>query len=332
MGELMRKYLICILIVTLFLTTSCSKGAGKTFTNYNEDIDIQIQNEIKSLETVILKAIADKDLGLLTKNSTETFIQSAGDLNNGLTQLNDAMKDMNIVEQDKFYFKTDQIGNYEITSLLSKSLPFIVTISAYNEESFVSTLKSNSGVIDYLLTFVYTKEGTQWKLNGISIGDYTYGGMTAIDYYSKAKQFKEKNYMVPAALLANITNKLLRPAPFIQYKAEPDIISFGNTLYEELNKEFKFPYKLKENSNIELIALDINYLTEGLIPVIKYKTDLNLDNITEIEKEANVIKDEVLNLYPGMKESFDQFLFQAYSEYPTDSNKTYKFYGTIIVE
>jgi hypothetical protein len=330
MEEYMRKYVIFILAVILFTASSCSVGVGKTATYHNQGIDAQIQKDLESFEGVILKAISDKDVELLTKNSTETFIQSAGDLSNGLAQLNEALKSHNFIQQDKFYFTTDKIGNFQITSLLTEDLPYAITISAFNRENFVSTLKSTTGVIDYLLTFVYTKENEQWKLGGVSIGDYTYGGLTALDYYSKAKQFKEKSYLVPAALYANITNKLLRPAPFIQYKNEPDIVNFGNDLYEELNEEYKFPYTLKENNGIELISLDITYTTEGLLPVIKYKTNLSLDNVAAIEEEANKIKNEVLNLYPGMKESFHKFLFRAFTEYPTDPNVSYEFYGTII--
>lgn len=328
----MKKYIFCILTIILLFTTSCSPNGGTTMTYHNEDIDTQVRNEIIPVETAILTAIADKDLELLKKNSAENFLLNTGDLSNGLTQLNEAIKDKALVDKDKFYFKTDEIGTHEIMSTLSGDFPYTITITALNKESFISTLKTNTGVIDYLLTFVYTKEDKQWKLNGISIGDYTYGGKTALDYYNKAKESKEKSYMVPAALYANITNKLLRPAPFIQYKNETEIITFGNALYEDINEEFKFPYKLKENSDIELIALDIHILTEDLVPIVKYKTNIDLRKIEEIEKEANTMKDEVLSLYPGLKENFDKFLFQAFSEYPADPNKTYNFYGTIIEE
>ncbi|MBC8060085.1 MAG: hypothetical protein H7Y18_05405 [Clostridiaceae bacterium] len=139
-----------------------------------------------------------------------------------------------------------------------------------------------------------------------------------------------KGYKVPAMLYLVLSNKLLRPAPFLQYKKESEITNYSKKLSNSLKKDYGFPKKLENTNNISIYGLDVQCVQEGLIAVIKYTTNTEMSNEKEIEKEANGINKEVTNLYLGMKENFKFFMYDAYSEPPIDIKKSYKCYRTIV--
>lgn len=196
-----------------------------------------------------------------------------------------------------------------------------------NKDIFVSLIKSTSNKKDYLLTLIYIKENNEWKLRTFYAGDYSMNGMNAIDLYEKAKSLEAQGYKVPANIYMGLCSKLLRPAPFIQYKKESEITDYSKKLVQSINNEYTFPDKLKNTNNVELYGFRVEYTkNDGIIPVIRYVTSIKLGNKEELQNEANNMNTEVTNKYPGLKENFKYILYEAYSEPPTDPKKTYNDY------
>ena len=196
---------------------------------------------------------------------------------------------------------------------------------------FVSLIKTNSKSDDYMLALVYIKEQDQWKLQTLHCGSYSFDEMNAVDLYEKAKSTDSQGYKVPAAIYLKLSKIVLNPAPFIQYKKENEINDYAKQLSEYFKKNNNFPEELKNSNNIEIYGFDVKYVNgTGIAPFIKYVTNTELSNKETIEKEANDINSNVTTQYPGMKENFDTFMYEAYSEPPIDENKTYADYRTAV--
>jgi hypothetical protein len=184
-----------------------------------------------------------------------------------------------------------------------------------------------------MISSVFKKEENEWKLYTIYFNDYSYYGMNAIDIYNKAKELAEKESIIPAALIMSRCNNILRPAPFLQYNIQMEIMNFYNDLMSKVQKEYTFPKEIKTSTgSIELFGINIEMTTEDFMPDIKYvtKLDISKDNEANIKKEANEIHDDVMGMFSGLEENFDVFLYRAYSEPPIDPQKKYSGYGTVI--
>ena len=195
---------------------------------------------------------------------------------------------------------------------------------------FVSLRKSNSNKHDYLLAIVYVKEQGEWKLDRYALKDYSYDGMNAIDLYEKAKSLDSQGYKMPAISYGILSAVTLHPASFLHYKKESEITDFFKKLSVDVKNEYTFPQKLKSHNNLEIYSFTVRTDIEGVIPVVRYVTNIELSKKEAIDKEVNDINDEVISLCPGMKENFKQLIYEAYSEEPLDSKKTYNYYRTTV--
>lgn len=325
----MRKGLFTLFIIFTVFITSCSTGAGVTQVKYNSEIDKEILESVKILDDKVLESVKNRDADKILEISSEAFKKDSGKLNELLDNINKSVKDKSFDYQARYYCKVNKIGDYNFTINDLKDDPFCITVDAMSPDIFVSLIKSTSNSDDSLVTLIYIKEQGEWKLRTLYFGDYSLNGMNAIDLYEKAKSLEAEGYKIPANIYAGVSNRLLRPASFLQYKKESEIKDYSKKLYESIKNEYTFPQKLKNTDNVEIYAFDVKYIADkGIVPIIKYTTGIKLSNKKEIEKEANDINDEVNSLYPGMKKNFKSFLYEAYSEPPADSKKTYNCYRT----
>jgi hypothetical protein len=319
-----------IILFSLILT-ACSLGAGTTTTLHNDEINKKTRSLIEGLDTKVIDSIKNNNVKTISEISSEAF-KSELNSSDTFTQTGDnQFKNKSFEYRDQYLCKFNKVGDYNFTIATLKNDPFSINLKAESNEMFISLLKSNSGVYDYLVANIYIKENNEWKLRTVSTSDYSFNKMSPLDFYENAKSLKNEGYTIPACLYMNISNKMLRPAPFIQYKKEKEIKEFTKKLLDDVNSKYTFPIKVKEvDSNIEVCGLDVICTVEGIVPVIKYTTEINLNDGDALKTEANKISSEVLKMYPGMKETFKIFLFEAYSEIPSDPQKTYNNFRTII--
>ena len=324
----MRNVLLSILIIFTLFITSCSVGVGDTITQHNSEIDNTILDPIKILDDKVLESIKNNKPDEILEISSEDFKKNSGNIKEFIGSINESTKDKTFDYKDRYYCRVDKIGKYSFSVETSPNDSFYVNLEAVSKDIFVSLIKSNSNSNDYLLSLVYIKEQNIWKLQSINVGEYSYDGMNAADLYEKAKLLDGKEYKVPAALYSVLSSKLLHPAPFLQYKNESEITNYNKKLLESLKNDYTFPQDLKYANNIKIYGFDVRDVKEGIVPVIKYTTNIKLSNKEAIEKEANDINNAVTIQYPGMKENFKFFLYEAFSEPPVDSKITYNCYRT----
>ena len=68
---------------------------------------------------------------------------------------------------------------------------------------------------------------------------------------------------------------------------------------------------------------------DGIIPVIQYVTKTELDG-QKIEQELKDLLVDILKLLEGLENDFPVLVMRAYNELPSDPNKKYKVYNTVL--
>lgn len=328
----MKKVLLVLLIIVTVFVTSCSAGigGGSAVTYRDNEIDKQTADSVKALDDKVLEDIKSNDSDKILEFSGDSIKKDSAKFKELVKNINEKVKDKSFEYEVRYYCKVNKVGKYTFTVGTSEDDPYYIKIDAPGKDVFISLIKSNSNLDDYLLSLIYTKEQGKWKLCTFYVGEYSCSGMGVNNLYQKAEQLEDKGYTIPAGLYLSLTNQLLNPAPFIEYKKASEINSYSKKVLSNLNNKYTFPKKLESVKNIEVYSLDIQYVKQGLIPVIKYTTSTNLSDENKIRQEANDMNNEVISLYPGMKENFKYFLYEAYSEPPIDSKKMYNCYRTVV--
>ena len=316
-----------LIIFTVFIT-SCSGGAGSVKTYHNDEIDKESLDSVKILDDKILESIKNNNADNILEISSESFEENSKNIKEIISSINQSVNVKSFDYKDRYYCKVNKVGKYSFAIGTLQDESFNIKLNAVSKDIFVSLIKSNSNSIDYILSLVYIKEQGEWKLMTLNCGEYSYYGMNAIDLYEKAKSLDTKGYKVPAGFYIRLYGKLLHPVPILQYKKESEITDYSKRFIDSTKNDYTFPKKLENTDNVELYGFDVKYVKDELIPVVKYTTNMELSNKEAIEKEANEINNEVTSQYPGMKENFKLFLYEAYSEPPIDPKKTYNCYRT----
>ena len=329
----MRKILLSLFIIlTTFITSfapggSVNAGAGLAQVDHNDNIKKQILDSVKILDDKVLDSIKNNNPDKIFEISSEEFKNNSLSFKETLASNNKDFKDLSFEYKDRYYCKVNNVGKFNITITTAEDDPFYITTEAINKDIFVSLIKTTSNKDDYLFTLIYIKENDEWKLRTFYAGNYSMDGMNAIDLYEKAKSLEAQGYKLPASTYMGLCSKLLRPASFIQYKKESEIVDYSKKLNKSITDEHTYPEKLKNTNNAEIYGFDVKYTkNDGIIPVVKYVTGIELGKKEELQKEADGMNKEVTDKYSGMKENFKYILYEAYSERPIDPKKTYNNY------
>lgn len=329
------KRILCIfvsLLLTVVFCTSCVTVSSNISIHYkNEEIEQDLLDEIKVLDDMFIKSITTNDLSTLNEMLSSEMQQFFESNESALASFNDMLNGSEYSYFDRYYLKTNTTGKDTNVAMFSENNEYVITINS-KCEAFVSIILVPHGCIDTLLFIVYERSNDGWIVTSVSLGDYRFHGMNANDMFEKLIKLKEQGHLMSAFQYASCATILTRPAPFFQYVNEKEIKDEINELYSDLNNNYKFPYTL-ESSNVYLYGASCINTQQTILPIIQYITEIDLndpDNVTAIEQEAYTIHDEVMNIFPGFEEDFALFLYKAYNEPPTDPNKMYHAYSTLV--
>lgn len=324
----MRKVLFSISLFIVFTVAITSCGVHQEEWYHNDKISKEILDSVKIVDDKVLDSIKNNQEDKLLELGSEAFRNAPENPNVPFSDMSKQIKDKSFDYRDRYYFISKEIGDSNFTVNISNDE--YITLEATNTDIFVSLRKSNSNKHDYLLATVYVKEQGEWKLDRYALKDYSYDEMNALGLYEKAKSLDSQGYKMPAINYGILSVITLHPASFLHYKKESEITDFVKKLAADVKNEYTFPQKLKSHNNLEIYSFTTRNDIEGVIPIVRYVTDIELSNTEAIDKEVNDINDEVISLYPGMKENFKQLIYEAYSEEPVDSKKTYNYYRTTV--
>lgn len=292
----MKKiYFVVTMVTIISLLTSCistGTGIGVSTTNRKSDIDGLVKNEIDNLNKKVINSINTNNINELLEITSKDFKNNSDGLKEFLSKINGSKHSLEFKVIDEYHSTLKKVGNYNFTiTTLEEDNPFFINnISAPSDEIYIVLMSTDDKINKFLMSLVYVKEKEKWRLFLLSFGDYAYQGLNAIEYFQKAKQLKIKGDNISAFVYMNLASKLLRPSNILQYKKENEFIKFHDELSKEVINKYKFPIELGSiESKPNIFNISVTNTMDGVLPIVMYKSNINLDNTEEIEEEANKI-------------------------------------------
>ena len=319
------------LILPFFLLMSCSGNIHSIKTNINDEINPSLKSEINLLKIELIDCIKKQDYNQIKELlSPELLELKEFNLELLVEQIFPIISNYNFIIKDQYYsvMKTvDTDSKATIVPSVSDDKLIINNLEFYNNESYNLFLTSENPGREYLFFLSMSKYNEDWKINIIHFGNYGINGLHPSELYDISNQLISNGKPLSAIFYALAMNKFLRPAPYLQYKEEAIYKEFIDTSISEMNDKMNFPINI---SNIKIFGMNYELTNkDGIIPVIQYITKTELDG-SKIEPELKILLADILKLLDGLENDFPVMIMRAYNELPSDPNKKYKVYNTVL--
>jgi hypothetical protein len=181
----------------------------------------------------------------------------------------------------------------------------------------------------YLITTIYAKYDYGWKLSKLDLSPYTVNGKTAPELFKLAKEQYDKKYLVDAVNTMAAADKCLRPAEIWQYPVEEDLRTFYGKIINEANKQYQFPFTLKDVPTHPQIFRIFNQSNpEGTFPMIYYLSGINLKDTLALKRENALIKKVIGKAIPGIDKDKKYLLYAAFNTKPAYNKEADRYYIT----
>lgn len=330
----MKKVFFFIGVMFVTLLTSCvSVQPAAYLAKEDNEIDSSLRQEINALNTQIL--------GVIQKADFDAFF---GYFATGLTdeaklkqQLQDALPSMTKYISGKtfttyreYYVKWQGSGSMPAIILPRDDKDYRVSVNRAGDEMYLF-FGTNKDFSQSLLSMIYVKQSGNWRLVNSNIGSFKVADKNAMQWYQESTAEYDKGYLIPALFRIQLASNCLRPSPFTKYDSESKITDYAKKLQDEAKTKYTFPIKLSNvKSNPVMYYIEPQFVQNDMIPLVRYVTSYPLDNENALKEEANQMSPVVQEMFVGIADGVSNIVFKAFSEPPTDPNKTYKSYGTVV--
>lgn len=283
--------LISIIMVMIMTLSGCVKkytGIIKTLRNYEITEDISIHT--KSLE--IEKALLNGDSEMLDKYLLQKMLSKPSDYQ----YLSKLYKEQLMTlddRQESLYFKTDNLKSQSDIILKSEieSDPYQLEISIVQKEGYINMYSLSNDNLSIMQVNSYERESGDWKLTGVSIMDYKYGGMNQLELLNKVKSYYREGEILTARLYLDILQQLISNT-YLDYKLDDEISKLSKEI--TLNSYTKLiPDEIKKKSEKSQIY---GTATESGIGII-----FNIYS-TEKENTYSIQDSRILGLVKNLKQ------------------------------
>ncbi|MDC7243779.1 MAG: hypothetical protein PQJ44_07625 [Sphaerochaetaceae bacterium] len=321
-------FIITILLITSFF--SCTFNTNLEITRQNNEIDSDLRKEIKELNEIFINCVEEEDNTRLRSVFSEPLIEHLGeDFSSIIPKFQEIYDDNEYVVFKEYYTIFKKIGNNNNGTIIgSEEDDFIIDFNFQNEESYFLFLKSEHIGLQYLLFFALSKYDNKWKIDSINLGKYSVNGYNAHQLVEKAKEMNEKGDVFNSIFYTLALSEVLRPLTFLEYKKEKEYKEFYKKNINEINEDITFPIIFSDS--VQILGLNVELTNDnGIIPVVQYITDKDFEENILLE-EINIFKEELIKEFPGIDHEFEKILFRAYSEMPTDPEKEYSIYNSVL--
>ena len=294
-------------------------------TNWNDHIDRQQRNQIKTIDDKILEAFCDNNPSKLILLYSDTLKKISG------ATAGDLVKSAHADIKSKTYSVFDE---YITTSSLTNCYASIfksfkadndykVSFKVLNQQSYVSLMVYKAAYRDLLITCIYGKYGNEWKLNILHIGEFKLFRKDAISYYNVAKRKFEEGNMIDAVNYAYIARKTARPSEDVfEYFLYPELKTLSGKINSVIDKQFPLPMVLKQIKTLpQVIGEQPTINQDGVFPTVSYKSKINLNDTNALEIENTEIKKIIKLVLPGINRDNKRIYFRAFNKLPTGTSQ-----------
>lgn len=328
------KLLLSTFLMLFFVLSVSYAGVGTAVSLHNDEIDQENRNFIHELNNKIIESIKNGDSSVMLNLFMDDVRNQPGldtNIKNLYLQLNELFKNTNFNIENEYLVTVKSLGGFNPVILSETKDAFSMVIEGKSDQIYISLLTSEGDFKNFMLSFIFMKIKNKWKLYSFNAGVSKIAGKSAISWFNEAKQLYDKGYLLPAALRLQVLQESLRPAPFIQYEKEPEVMSLGNKIQGDINQKYKFPIRVADiKTSPEIYYIEPQFLKSELLPLVKYVSSIPLTNTVELQKEAESMTPELDLIFPGITKGVNNIVYRAFSEAPTDPKKQYQFYGLVV--
>jgi len=325
---------IVIFVILLIVLFSPVPNLYSELSRHNDEINTGIRNSVHVLNERIIESIRNNEPSVMYNLFIEEVKdQGIDNIRSLYSQFSPAIEGKTFELYNEYYVVSQNWRPVQFT-VLSETVAdseFYMHVNTASNSTYISLLKSEGDFKDFMLSFIYVEVNNKWRLHIAHLGIFKISGKTVLDWFQKAKELSEKGYNVPALLRLTVANQFLRPAPFIQYAKEKDIIALTSEIKANIYQKHKFPVQLLNvKNNPEIYYIEPQFVQMDLLPLIKYVTKIPLDKVSELQKEVDAITAELESIFPGITKGVSHVVYRAFSEPPTDPKRVYQSYGLTV--
>ena len=325
---------IFALLFIYFFSINCFSQINLNVGSWQMDknIDDETKEKIHNLNYQIIEGFINSDPELVFEVCSKGMLKlSKNELIIIVNQIGQDFKKEKYLILNEFHHKISSKNTLtKVMSGLTGYHDYILHYEAANTENFISVGYFDNDITQTCLTFVYGKYGKEWKLNTFQFAFLREMRKDAIDWYLSAKSKYEKGYLIDAASDMFIASKILKPAnEMIQYLKEDEILDFGNKVYNEVNKYYKFPLKIDTTvSKIEIFNVYPQKTTEGYNTMIEYTSSYSIEDTLSLSHECDSIHENIGKIFKGIDLNNIMIFYRAYEAIP-NGKETVRRYGFI---
>lgn len=321
----MKLNFVSISLLALLLT-ACSM----TETKKDKQIDPQIKNEIHTLNNHIVNGLVENRIENILPFCNDKLRERKGDLKK-LTQIvNGTLKKSNFRILNEYYQKNAaKKGIATINSGNGNIHDYQVRYDSRDKEMYVVVAYFEDSLFQKSFTFIYGKQGNEWKLNNLQAGVLRIVRKDAVDWYLQAKSEYQKGYLIDAMCHATLATQILNPVNHMwQYKMEKEIQSFEQKITKQTYSKYNFPHTVDYVETKPIIFRVYSQVAqEGCLPLILYKTSIDLKDVPTLAKECRAMHEKIGQLYKGIDTNNKSIIYKPQKNIPigTDTDNKYVF-------
>ncbi|MDD5436522.1 MAG: hypothetical protein PHX20_03155 [Candidatus Omnitrophica bacterium] len=309
----------------------CETPQVVTYTD--DQIPAATRNAIHKINDILCKSMQENKSGVMINMFTEEG-RTSGTLETDVTdsykKVGELAKGATFTTMHEYLIEAKEKKVFTVPLPGDRKNKFLISADGGKGSLFISLLVSRGSPKDIMLSFVYIKTAQGWQLYSFHYGIYKVGGRTAAQWYEEARGMYERGWTIPAMQWMQFVSTFIRPAPFIQYEKEAEMIEFFKNGGAEVAKNYNFPFKANWVKNTPVIyGLDTRLNKNNLMPVIVYVTKYPLNRGVAIQEEADAISSKLEKEIPGITRYSSEIGYNAFTEPPVDKNKNYKYRSVI---
>ena len=312
---------VILFLFIAFIFQSCHFSSSKF--SIDQSIDTATRQQIKTLNDKLFKDITNKDFaGLRSLMSPGLLNKFVGDSGKFIEQASQIQVDSYDILNE--YSVQASAAGTRVTVLPEKKddNDYTYTFQSASKNSYVSLLLLNNFGNQYLLTAVYGKYQNEWKLNILKLGQYSFFGKTAPDYYQMAILDYKKNYLVDAVDNISLSDLCLQPSGTLwHYKKEKEIADFRDSVLGKTNAKYKFPLTLENiESKPKIFRIYPQAIKEGFFPMVYYISTINFKDTIALKQENEKVRIKADSIFTGINKDKKFVFYWAFNKMPDGQN------------
>jgi hypothetical protein len=300
--------------------------AGMTFTcKHDDQIDPNVRSTIHAVNARLIESMQQDrpevllDL-LLDKLRAEPNCTT--EVTRAYSQFKTFVDDRDFKVFTECHIITTGSGEYSLDIPSMTQERFMIHAKRLSPETCMCFLISEGYFFDYMISLVYSKMPSGWRVQKIHIGLCRIAGLWPRQWYQRARKLYDRGDNTRSYLSVEIARVLLRPSPFMDYQVEDEVadvykkftLSFHSHLYQELRKLPTVP---------RLYNVTSQFIKTEFIPRVTYISSIPLDDTNSLKKETAQITASLNTLCPDIARDASHIAYVIYRQLPSDANRDY---------